>query len=106
MHAKVLNGWNNKSFDMLLELLRVMFPMWSTSIPSSFYEAKLKLHDLDLRYDTIHTCRYWKEFGDLQHCPTCGESQYKVNPNRGKKIMHKVLRHFSLIPRLKRLFAS
>ena len=40
MHVKVLNGWSNKSFDMLLELLRVAFPMCSSTIPSSFYEAK------------------------------------------------------------------
>ncbi|KAA0066710.1 DNA/RNA polymerases superfamily protein [Cucumis melo var. makuwa] len=30
MHVKVLNGWSNKSFDMLLELLRAAFPMCST----------------------------------------------------------------------------
>ncbi|TYK00060.1 uncharacterized protein E5676_scaffold596G00070 [Cucumis melo var. makuwa] len=28
MHVKVLNGWSNKSFDMLLELLRTAFPMY------------------------------------------------------------------------------
>ncbi|TYK02493.1 CACTA en-spm transposon protein [Cucumis melo var. makuwa] len=27
-HVKVLNGWSNKSFNMLLELLRVVFPMF------------------------------------------------------------------------------
>ncbi|KAA0065795.1 late secretory pathway protein AVL9-like [Cucumis melo var. makuwa] len=40
MHVKVLNGWSNKSFDMLLELLRAVFPMCNSTIPSSFYEAK------------------------------------------------------------------
>ncbi|TYK21379.1 hypothetical protein E5676_scaffold609G00240 [Cucumis melo var. makuwa] len=69
-------------FDVLLELLRVAFPMCSTTIPSSFYEAKRKLHDLGLGYETIHACKYdcvlyWKEFVDLQHCPTCGEARYK-----------------------------
>ncbi|KAA0067236.1 hypothetical protein E6C27_scaffold418G00480 [Cucumis melo var. makuwa] len=43
---------------------------------------------------TIHVCKYdcvfyWKEFVDLQHCPTCGETRYKVNHNRGKKFLHK-----------------
>ncbi|KAL4016879.1 hypothetical protein IC575_024541 [Cucumis melo] len=90
MHVKVLNGWSNKSFDMLLELLRASFPMCSTTIPSSFYEAKRKLHDLGLEYETIHACKYdcvlyWKEFAHLQHCPTCGKAKYKVHYNRGKK---------------------
>ena len=38
MHIKVLNSWSNKSFDMLLELLKAAFLM-VTTIPSSFYEA-------------------------------------------------------------------
>ncbi|TYK11884.1 uncharacterized protein E5676_scaffold177G00390 [Cucumis melo var. makuwa] len=83
MHVKVLNGWSNKSFDMLLELLRAAFPMCNSTIPSSFYEAKRKLRDLGLGYETIHACKYdcvfyWKEFADLQHCSTCGEARYKL----------------------------
>ena len=79
--------------------------MCSTTIPSSFYEAKWKLCDLGLGYETIHACKYnWvlylKEFGDLQHCPTYGESRYKVSPNRRKKILHKVLRYFPSVSRL------
>ena len=38
MHINILNGWSNKSFDMLLELLKTTFPM-GTTISSSFYEA-------------------------------------------------------------------
>ena len=88
MHIKVLNGWSNKSFDMLLKLFKAAFPT-GTTIPTSFYEAKRDLCDLGLGY--IHACKYdcvlyWKEFGDLQHCPICGESRYKVNNNKGKKI--------------------
>ncbi|KAA0062837.1 hypothetical protein E6C27_scaffold146G00040 [Cucumis melo var. makuwa] len=81
MHVKVLDGWSNKSFDMLLELLRSTFSMCSTTIPSLFYEAKKKKpRDLDLGYETIHACKYncvlyWKEFADLQHFPTCGEAR-------------------------------
>ncbi|KAA0053772.1 uncharacterized protein E6C27_scaffold135G001570 [Cucumis melo var. makuwa] len=104
MHVKVLNGWSNKSFDMLLELLRAAFPMCNSTIPSSFYEAKRKLHDLGLRHETIHACKYdcvlyWKEFADLQHCPTCGEARYKEGSadmrwHRDKRVeTDDVLRH-------------
>ena len=42
MHIKVFNRWMNKSFDMLLELLKDAFPN-GTKIPSSHYEAKKKV---------------------------------------------------------------
>ncbi|KAA0051834.1 uncharacterized protein E5676_scaffold609G00610 [Cucumis melo var. makuwa] len=102
MHVKVLNGWSNKSFDMLLELLKVAFPMCTSTIPSSFYEAKRKLRELGFRYETIHACKYdfvlyWKEFVDLQHCPTCDEARYKVADmrwHRDKRVeTDDVLRH-------------
>jgi len=110
MHIKVLNNWSNKSFNMLLELLKDAFPI-GTSIPGSFYEAKRKLRDLKLGYDSIHACKYdcvlfWKELANCQSCPVCGESRYKTNSGKGKKIPNKVLRHFPLIIRLKRLFLS
>ena len=48
MHVKVFNGWSNKSFDMMLELIKRVFPMCGTNIPSSFYEVKRQLCDLEL----------------------------------------------------------
>lgn len=44
MHIKVMNHWNNKSFDMLLELRKESLPN-STKIPKSYYDAKKRLHD-------------------------------------------------------------
>ncbi|KAA0050361.1 uncharacterized protein E6C27_scaffold88G00930 [Cucumis melo var. makuwa] len=87
-----------------LELLRAAFPMCNSTIPSSFYEAKRKLRDLGLGYETIHACKYdfvlyWKEFADLQHCPTCGEARYKEGSadmrwHRDKRVeTDDVLRH-------------
>ncbi|KAA0035646.1 uncharacterized protein E6C27_scaffold285G003370 [Cucumis melo var. makuwa] len=104
MHVKILNGWSNKSFDMLLELLRAAFSMCSTIIPSSFYEANRKLCDLGLGYETIHVCKYdcvlyLKEFAHLQYCLTCGEARYKewfadMRWHRDKRVeIDDVLRH-------------
>ena len=93
MHVKILNGWCNKSFDMILDLIKSVFSMCGTNVPSSFYEVKRKLCDLNLGYETIHVCKYgvvmyyWKEFEDLQFCTrvcnfaTCSESRYNVSPN-------------------------
>ena len=36
---KCLNGWSNKSFTMLLELLKEALPEGET-LPSNYYEAK------------------------------------------------------------------
>ena len=38
-HMKCLNGWSNKSFTMLLELLKEALPEGET-LPSNYYEAK------------------------------------------------------------------
>ena len=58
MHIKVLNGWSNKSFDMMLDLIKSAFPICGTNILSSFYESKRKLRDLGLGYETIYACKY------------------------------------------------
>ncbi|KAA0067968.1 hypothetical protein E6C27_scaffold138G001540 [Cucumis melo var. makuwa] len=78
--------------------------MCNSIIPSSLYEAKRKLRDLGLGYETIHACKYvcvlyWKEFADLQHCPTCGKARYKEGSadmrwHRDKRVeTDDVLRH-------------
>ena len=81
MHIKVLNGWCNKSFDILLELLLDAFPN-GASIKKSHYGVKKMLRDFSLGYDSIHTCKYgcalfWKKNEKLHNCPVCGEPRYK-----------------------------
>ena len=59
MHVKVLNCWStNKFFDMMLDLIKSVFSMYGTNVSSLFYEAKRKLRDLRLGYETIHACKY------------------------------------------------
>ena len=47
---------------------------------------------------------YRKNYAKLDNCPVCGMLRWK-DPER-KKIPQKVLRHFPLAPRLKRMFAT
>ena len=54
-HMKCLNGWSNKSFTMLLELLNEAFHEGET-LPSNYYEAKKILCDLGLHYIKIDAC--------------------------------------------------
>jgi hypothetical protein len=46
-----------------------------------------------------------KDHAKKDECPVCGESRWK-DKDGNKKIPQKILRHFPLIPRLQRMFAS
>ena len=56
MHLKTLNGWSNKSVDMLLELFKDALPEGET-LPKSHYEAKSLMSALGLHYIRIHACK-------------------------------------------------
>ncbi|XP_012840363.1 PREDICTED: uncharacterized protein LOC105960705 [Erythranthe guttata] len=110
LHIKVYNKWSNKSFDMMLTLLKKALPHGET-LPKSYYDAKKILNDLGLGYTAIHACKYdcalfWKEYENYQECPVCGTSRWKVSNAKRKQIPHKILRYFPLKPRLQRLFMS
>ena len=57
MHVKVLSRWSNKSFDMLLQILKKAFPK-GANIPACYYDAKKMLRNLGLGNETIHVCKY------------------------------------------------
>jgi hypothetical protein len=110
MHIKVMNQWSNKSFNMLLELLKNVFPE-DIGLPTSTYDAKKMLSELGLGYETIHACKhdcvlFWKEHEFALRCPECDEPRYKPNFGKGRKVPQKVLRYFPLKKRLQRLFIS
>ena len=116
-HIKCIGGISNKTFGMLLELLRDAFPH-ITSLPSSVHQTKKLTNDLGLGYKKIHACPndcmlYWDKSEGEQSCHTCKASRYRndVGDQSGEsskshksKKPAKVLRYFPLIPRLKRLY--
>ncbi|XP_019255076.1 PREDICTED: uncharacterized protein LOC109233657 [Nicotiana attenuata] len=96
--------------DDLLSFFKEVLPVESF-VPNSFYEAKKVLRDLGLGYTKIDACQndcilYWREHAYAQSCPECGESRWKSKENGGKKVAHKVLRHFPIKPRLQRLYMA
>ncbi|XP_058093511.1 uncharacterized protein LOC131239697 [Magnolia sinica] len=120
-HIKCLGGWSDKSFTMLLELLKDALPEGET-LPRSFYETKKIIGDLGLKYNKIDACPndcmlYWKDAVDEQSCGICGASRWKTFEHQSddeatsstakeRKIPAKILRHFPLKPRLQRLYMS
>ncbi|XP_072074365.1 uncharacterized protein [Arachis hypogaea] len=112
---KTLNGWSNASFTALLELLKEAIP--HLNIPDSFNKIKAMVKDLGLGYNKIHACPndcvlFRDTYEDDEFCPICGASRYienievdiEVDKLKKKSVPAKVLRHFPLIPRLKKLF--
>ncbi|XP_026452340.1 uncharacterized protein LOC113352780 [Papaver somniferum] len=94
MHIKIMNHMNNKSFQMILDLIKAALPEGET-LPNTYYEAKKLLRNLGLGYTVIHACRYdcvlfWKENENLVKCPNCDEPRYKVVEEKGKKIPQKL----------------
>ena len=54
-NLKASNGWSDKSFTALLEVLREMLPD-GNEIPCNVYEAKKMLCPVDLEVQIIHAC--------------------------------------------------
>ncbi|CAJ2642138.1 unnamed protein product [Trifolium pratense] len=116
-NLKAKNGWTDKSFSELLELLTQMLPEGNI-IPNRCYEAKKVLCPMGLEYERIHACPndcilYRKEFANSDHCPKCMASRYKkkdgdssddVVTKKGSPV--KVVWYLPIIPRFKRLFAN
>ena len=111
VNLKARNGWSDKSFTELLELLKDMLPEDNT-LPGRNYDAKKILCPMGMEYKKIHACPndcilYRKEFEGLHECPKCGVSRYKVKDGDSscgvstKRPPAKVLWYLPIIPRFK-----
>ena len=119
MNLKAMDGWTDKSFTELLQLLKDMLPEGNT-LSNRNYEAKKKiLCPMGMEYRKMHSCPndcilYKKEYKDLRRCPRCDLSHYKVKVGQNDDIDEftkegphtKVVWYLPIIPRLKRLFAN
>jgi hypothetical protein len=70
LHNKLLGGWTDKSFDILLDLLNDALPV---ALPKNFYEAKKLIKYVGLGYISIHACEndcilYRKEHEKSESC--------------------------------------
>lgn len=94
--------------EMLHLLAKVMLPT-PNSLPASEGVASRMLGRLGLRYSAIDACKngcvlYRQAYAELDMCPVCQHPRFRrVGLSR---VPHKVLRHFPLIPRLRRMFST
>lgn len=108
LHLRSYYRISNNGFSAIMKFLAEAFPPFNT-LPKSYNEAKNLLSELGLGYVTIHACinncvLFRKRYAKHDNCPVCGASRWQDQEK--KKIPQKVLRHFPLAPRLKRLFVS
>ena len=55
LHIKLLGGWTDRSFDLLIDLPVDPLPKGS-ALPKNFYEAKKLVKSIGVRYTSIHAC--------------------------------------------------
>ncbi|XP_078167221.1 uncharacterized protein LOC144561984 [Carex rostrata] len=119
LNLKADNGWSDKSFTSLLELLREMLPD-NNELPCTIYQAKKLICPMGLKVEKIHACPndcvlYRGEYEAMHVCPKCGVSRYRRKNqdtddgndegNKGRAPAKSVW-YFLIIPRFKRLFAN
>ncbi|XP_074305244.1 uncharacterized protein LOC141640293 [Silene latifolia] len=86
-NLKATNGWSDKSFTHLLELLKDMLPE-DNVLPNRTYAAKKILRGIGMKYVKIHACPndcilYRKEYESFTHYPS-GNTLTPSIPNSGK----------------------
>ncbi|KAG9458709.1 hypothetical protein H6P81_003217 [Aristolochia fimbriata] len=110
LHIKTTRNLSNKTMDDLIGLMKEALPTGET-LPRNYYEAKMLLRKLGFFYEKIDACKndfilFWKQHEKDEKFPQCHEPRYVYSSTKDKPIPHKVLRHFPLKPRLRRLFSS
>ncbi|KAG6428069.1 hypothetical protein SASPL_112318 [Salvia splendens] len=100
LHLKCLGRLNNKVFDMLLDLLRDVFPYAMVGLPKSYYEADKLMKKLGLGYEKIDACPndctlYWGVNENKTSCDTCHKLRWcttdKDPTGEKRKVAQKVL---------------
>lgn len=103
------HGVSNACVDELMKALGSQILPQPNTLPASERQATRLLRTLGLGYNVIHACirgciLYRGGHAGLNRCPTCDAPRF-YKRGRDKKPV-RVLRHFPLIPRLRRMFGT
>jgi hypothetical protein len=105
----IIHGVSNKFADQVFALFRLHLLPGENRLPKNYHAAKSLIRRLGLNYNTIHACvggcvLFRGPLENVVRCPKCNAPRYKDEGQH--KRPWKVLRHFPLIPRLKRMFRT
>ena len=100
---------SNACMNELLHLLSKVILPTPNSMPTSEGVATAMLNRIGLKHNVIHACRngcvlYRNEFNGMDACPVCHACRFKRVGMSSVPV--KVLRHFPLGPRLRRMFST
>jgi hypothetical protein len=117
---KCMFGLSNNALEAISQLFSFLLPK-GHCVLDTLEKVQKVVRDVGLDYQKIHACiddcvLFWKEYADLDTCPTCGESRWKTSdigekeessndaaaPKR--RVPQKILRYFLVTPRLQRLY--
>ena len=98
---------NTFTDELLCSLSGDLLPM-PNKLPKIHYAARKSIRQLGLHYNNIHACSngcilYDDEYATYDRCHKCMQTRWLDGTNN---ILAKVIRHFPLIPRLKRMWRS
>ncbi|KAL3681546.1 hypothetical protein R1sor_024502 [Riccia sorocarpa] len=101
------HGCPNVALDEVISFLRKTVLPKGNSCPASRAQAKQIMGKLGLSYTSIDACPagcvlFRREHEHLSQCPVCGQNRFKQVGKRPVPL--RVLRHFPLLPRMKRMF--
>ncbi|XP_074297407.1 uncharacterized protein LOC141628126 [Silene latifolia] len=108
---KAANGWSDKSFTALVQLLSEMLRK-GNELPANTYRCKKVFCPLATTYKKMHACPndcilFWKDYSDLDECPRYKAARYKIKAGDKKKGSPiKTLWYLPIIPRFMRFFAN
>jgi hypothetical protein len=103
------HGCSELMMDEMLMLIKRSILLELNSLPETTYEANKYLKRLGLGFNVIHVCPnssmlFRGTYSKLKACLKCGASRFQ--PSRSNGVPQKVMWHFPLIPRLKRMFST
>ena len=108
MNMCVVFGVSNNFASELLQYLSEDLLPEGNKLPRSQFAAAKTIRKLGMNYNNIHACPdgcvlYEGDISELNVCPKCSKSRWMEGTNT---VPSKVIRHFPLIPRLKRMWRS
>ena len=107
MTLYTIHGVSNKFADQVFAIFHLHLLLVENRLPKNYHAVKSLIRRLGLNYNTIHACvggcvLFRGPLENVVRCPKCNALRYKDVDQQ--KRPWKVLRHFPLIPRLKRMF--
>nr|GFA53005.1 hypothetical protein [Tanacetum cinerariifolium] len=97
----------------MLKFFQNVFPIRKGyKLSPSYYAIKKTFKTIGLGYESIHACEHdcclfrGDDNKDLDLCLVCHTSRWKDSNTPRKRVPKKVLRYFSITPRLQRLYKS